>query len=295
MQLRPDLAAMRRYLKCARLNLRMLGHILADRWLDKSDVSAGYDRLAADYDANWLVNLKPVSDRLVAALPADGVNTAIDLGCGTGYITAALEKRYPQAAVIGVDISPGMLAEARKICLRAELACADMLEFLRQRPECSADLIVSGWAIGYSIPEKVIAECGRVLRPGGTLALVVNYADTLAPVFYAFRRSMAAFPEKVGKALWPRFPQDRTAVEKMFLSGGFGTALVEEGRIEVKPPNDETAKLPWLLKTGIIAGFDAVLPLRDDREVAAYFEDELQRCDAPIEHHYLTIKGICRK
>ncbi len=273
----------------------MLGHVLGNRWLSKDDVAAGYDRLSGDYDANWLVNLKPVSDRLLAALPEDGVKDAIDLGCGTGYLTAALEKRFPGANITGVDISRGMLDEAEKICSRAELICADMLDFMQRHTSDSADLIVSGWAIGYSKPDRVIAECSRVLRPGGTLAFVVNYADTLAPVFQAFRKTMAAHPEKVGRALWPRFPQNRREMEKTMSEQGFIPEMIEEGRIEIHAPDGKEKNLSWLLKTGIIAGFDAVLPLRNDGESAACFERELQQSSQPLEHHYLAIKGVCRK
>ena len=256
------------------------------------DVAAGYDRLADDYDANWLVRLIPVTNRLAAALPERVEGRIIDLGCGTGYLTATLEQRYPAATIIGVDISPGMLAEARKRCDRTELVTGNMLEFLRQQPDGSAHLIASAWAIGYSVPDRVIAESARVLVPGGTLAFTVNYADTLAPVFRAFRQCLAAYPEKVGKALWPRFPHHRTAVEAMLRRHGLTAELIEEGRLAVAPPNHETEKLPWLLKTGVIAGFDAVLPLRDDPELAARFEQTLATDSRPIEHHFITIKGV---
>lgn len=284
---------MRRYGDCLRLNLRMLGHVLARRWLTPQDVAAGYDRLAHDYDANWLCRLIPVTDRLIAALPDDISGAVFDLGCGTGYLTAALVQRYPAADVTGVDISPQMVAEARRRGLCATLKTADMLSFLRRKPDGAAALIVSAWAIGYSVPDRLIAAAARVLAPGGMLVFTVNYADTLAPVFRAYRRCLAAYPDKVRKALWPRFPRDRATVEKMLRRHGLRPELVEEGCIAVAPPESGAPpSLAWLLKTGVLAGFDAVLPLPEDPELAARFEEELAADSRPLEHHFITIKGV---
>lgn len=283
---------MKKYLDCFKLNWRIFRHAAAGRWMSENDIAAGYDTLADSYDSLCLVNLSPVTDRLLAALP-DEVNGAIaDLGCGTGYITAALEKKYPEARIFGVDVSGGMLIEAAKVCSRARLHQSEMLRYLSRLPSGSLELIVSAWAIGHSQPAQLIAQAERVLRHGGTFAFVVSLADTLHPVFYAYRRCMSAFPDRVNKAVWPHYPQDVEELTKKLRRHGFTPAVLEENRVAVFPPGPQERQLPWLLKTGVLAGFDQVLPLAGDPEMAAYFEQELASCREIISHHYVMMKNV---
>jgi ubiquinone/menaquinone biosynthesis C-methylase UbiE len=271
------------YLKCLPLNLRMLKLVLAKRWLAKEDYATSYDEVAATYDDQWLCQLRPVTEKLLNALPGAGDGDILDLGCGTGLSTLYLEKKYPDNPVIGIDISPAMLEIAGKKCSQSEFIEDDILEFLRKRPDNSAALIFSGWAIGYSSPAKIIKEARRVLKPEGAFAFVVNYYDTLAPVFYAFRKCMNQFPGQVNMALNPNFP--RNARDLLMQFNGFTIQLHEDGNIPIHAPDDDIT-LEWLLKTGVLAGFDQVMPLRDNQEIAAYFNKVLKETDKAVEHHY---------
>lgn len=291
------MSPIRRYFDCLRLNLRALSLASRNRWLTPEHVARGYDALAEDYDAEWLSLLRDVTDALLARLPAKlGNGPILDLGCGTGYATAFLEEKFPGLPVIGVDVSAGMLAQAEKRCFNAKFRQADLLSFLREQPNDSTDLVLSAWAIGYSYPDKIFRECRRVLRNGGFLAFVVNRADTLAPIFRAFRVCMGRFPDKVALALWPRFPKSQAALERSLGRVKFQRVWMEDGRVEIIPKrDDEGAALPWLLKTGVLAGFDSVLPLAEDRAVAELFERTLREDNAPLCHRYVAYIGKARK
>ena len=52
---------------------------------------------------------------LVARIPTPSPRRIVDLGCGPGELTLTLAARWPDAAVIGVDSSPEMLAKAREL------------------------------------------------------------------------------------------------------------------------------------------------------------------------------------
>jgi trans-aconitate 2-methyltransferase len=82
-----------------------------------------------------------VGEDFVDALPVDGVGSVLDVGCGDGYLTARLAARAPAATVLGVDASPGMIAEAQQRAdgrMRFELA--DVLRFTSAE---TFDLVVS--------------------------------------------------------------------------------------------------------------------------------------------------------
>jgi len=101
---------------------------------------------------------------------------AIDLGCGTGLAAAAFAKEVDR--FIGIDLSPGMIEQARATGLYAELVVADMVDGLRGLEDASADLILAADAMVY-VPDlaPVTGEVSRVLAPGGLLAFTVETHD----------------------------------------------------------------------------------------------------------------------
>lgn len=278
---------MKQYINYLKLNWRMLRHVAAGRRMSGKDVAAGYDALAGNYNRNISL-LRPISERLLASLPEQIDGPIIDLGCGTGHTTVILENKYPEAKIIGIDISGGMLMEAAGVCRHSRLHQADMLKYISRLPTGSIELIVSAWSIGYSQPPLIITQAERILRPGGIFAFVVNLADTMHPVFYAYRRCMSAFPDRVNKAVWPHFPLGREELEKKLRRHNFIPSVLEESKIALFPPGSLDHPLPWLLQTGLLAGFDQAMPLNDP-EIAAHFERELLSCHEPFAYHYVMI------
>lgn len=100
----------------------------------------------------------------------------LDLGCGTGLMGAAIRDRADHLA--GVDLSPAMLRLASAKGCYDRLAEADLAAFLAAEPETSADLCLAADVFIYLADlGPVLAEIGRVLRPGGLAAFTVQSPD----------------------------------------------------------------------------------------------------------------------
>jgi predicted TPR repeat methyltransferase len=125
-----------------------------------------------NYRAPQLLFKAVLAVRSAAKKPAF-FRRAIDLGCGTGLAAAAFAKEVDE--IIGIDLSPGMIEQARATGLYTALEIADMVEGLRQCPQTSADLVLAADAMVY-VPDlkPVLLEAARVLAPGGLLAFTVE-------------------------------------------------------------------------------------------------------------------------
>src|SRR5216683_4522822 len=125
-----------------------------------------------NYRAPQLLLKAVLAVRSAAKKPAF-FKRAIDLGCGTGLAAAAFAKEVDE--IIGIDLSPGMIEQARATGLYAALEAADMVEGLRERPAASADLVLAADAMVY-VPDlaPVLCEVTRVLAPGGLVAFTVE-------------------------------------------------------------------------------------------------------------------------
>lgn len=101
---------------------------------------------------------------------------AIDLGCGTGL--GALAFGDMLTSVIGIDVSPAMLARARQTGLYAQLIEADMVAALRGLSNASADVVLGADAVIYLADlAPLCAESARVLAPSGLFAFTVETHD----------------------------------------------------------------------------------------------------------------------
>jgi SAM-dependent methyltransferase len=267
------------------LNARVASLALRGRWLRPAAVAADYDLVAPCYDTAWQCHLRPVTRHFLEQLPRDCSGTILDLGCGTGFATRTLAEQNPRAGVVGVDVSPGMLKVARQTSPQLRYEEADMLEFLRGCSAPDLRMVVSTWAIGYSHPAAIFAECRRLLPPGGVLAFIVNYADTLAPVFQAFSRCLFRFADRVRLAAWPRFPRSPKRLREQLESRGFRPSLFEDGHQPIPVPEGDA--LPWLRRTGILAGFDSMLDLSGP--AAEFFEQEFRSDTRPLVHHHAVV------
>lgn len=121
-----------------------------------------YARFAAD-------RARPAAD-LIARIPLAAPRWIVDLGCGTGTITARLADRWPDATVTGLDSAPEMLAVARSgrprgiVWIEADIAA--------WRPDAAPDLLFSNAALQWLGDHRnLFPRLMGMLAPGGVLAV----------------------------------------------------------------------------------------------------------------------------
>lgn len=98
---------------------------------------------------------------------------ALDIGCGTGLMGEAIRARVQRLS--GVDLSPRMIAEAKRRAVYDDLAVGGALPFLEGSAPARFDLVLAADAFCYiGDLRPVLAACRRALMDDGLLAFTVE-------------------------------------------------------------------------------------------------------------------------
>lgn len=142
----------------------------------KREVPSDFDAIAPTYDLLTGMNpgyhrhLRMSAERMHARPEA----RILDLCCGTGISTEAVQTVYPHAQIVGLDASSGMLEVARdKALLRGvEWVHGDAMDVRAAGVTGTFDAILMAYGIrNVPDPDVCLTRLRDLLAPGGTLAL----------------------------------------------------------------------------------------------------------------------------
>ena len=133
-----------------------------------------YDHVAARYDRRWARYLTDTARYLAACLDGPPPHTILDAPCGSGWFTRCLAEKYPDAHLIGVDGSYGMLSQARIECAphpRIRLIHAVVEALPLAAMSCEWVLCANTFHY-FPHPLLVLEEFRRIITPSGRLVIV---------------------------------------------------------------------------------------------------------------------------
>jgi SAM-dependent methyltransferase len=221
---------------------------------------AAWDEWAKEYEEaghlNWSSKepswgIWGVPESELPLLPEDmsGLD-AIELGCGTGYVSAWMTRRG--ASVVGIDNSQAQLATAKRFQQEFGLDFPLLHGNAEEvpRPDSSFDFAISEY--GASIwcdPYRWIPEAARLLRPGGQLVFLVN--SSVLMLCMPDEGELPAGSELIRplfglhRIQWPddgsvNFYLPHGETIRLLRDSGFEV----EDMIEVRPPEGSTTRHP---------------------------------------------------
>ena len=115
----------------------------------------------------------PVLDRMGLS-PADSV---LDVGCGAGWLLHLLAERVTEGRVVGMDVSDEMVRHARRNCadLAQVMAVTGSVDEIPWENAFFTKAISVESAYYWPDPAAGLQEIFRVLRPGGSTWILINY------------------------------------------------------------------------------------------------------------------------
>lgn len=143
---------------------------------ERTSAPEGFNKGAKSYDEAVRHNIAG-SERLIMSLPDGEYRRVLDVGCGTGWTSVAMVRRFGVETMVGVDPSEGMLEQfAAKLgdefpAAHVELRNEDVMAM--GIDDGSFDAVLCAMALHW-FPDKTaaIARMARALRPGGVMAIL---------------------------------------------------------------------------------------------------------------------------
>lgn len=198
---------------------------VSDRW----ERGSPYEQ----YVGRWS---RQVAPRFVSWLDLEPGLSWLDLGCGTGALSAAILDRCAPARVIAVDPSAGFLeTAAANLAGRAEVRQGSATAI--PLADAEVDVVASALMLNFvSDPAAALAEMARVTRPGGCIAAYVwDYAGRMDLMRQFWNAAVELDPAAAAMDEGVRFPGSRReALLAQFTDAGLAQPIV--AAIEITTP-----------------------------------------------------------
>jgi len=131
------------------------------------DVQKRYDVDAAAYEKWWAPVLRHTMEPVLDSIDWTGVQTFLEVGCGTGGVLGGAAVRVPEALVVGIDATAAMLRRAPRV---HALVQGDAHRLPLQ--DSTVDVAIAAFVLQHvDRPNRALLEMGRVVRPGGRLRI----------------------------------------------------------------------------------------------------------------------------
>jgi SAM-dependent methyltransferase len=178
----------------------------------------------------------------------------LDLGCGTGALSATILARSSPAAVTGVDPSSAFLSAARASVGDPRAAFVEGSATAIPLPDTSVDAAVAGLVLNFvSDVSTALAELRRVVAPAGTVgAYVWDYAERMEPIRRFFDAAIAERAPGASEAdEGARFALCRPGpLGQAFEAAGFADVAVRPIEVEADYADFDAFWAPFLSGVG---------------------------------------------
>ena len=119
----------------------------------------------------------PITLPVLELMNLSTADSVLDLGCGAGWLLRLLAKRVTEGRVVGLDVSDEMIRHARRNCaaLPQVMAVTGAADEIPWEDAFFTKVISVESAYYWPSPAAGIREIFRVLRPGGSAWILINY------------------------------------------------------------------------------------------------------------------------
>jgi trans-aconitate 2-methyltransferase len=217
---------------------------------------------------------------LTARIEADAPRHVLDIGCGPGYLTGLLAKRWPHAVVEGIDSSPEMIAAAADVP-GVSFSIGDAADW---QPTGDVDVVVSNAALQW-VPrhQQLMSQWASALPSDGWLAVQVpgNFDSPSHTLMRSLADTERWAPELRNVIHHTDAVGPTESYAAVLLDAGLVADVWETTYLHVLHGEDPV--LEWMRGTGLRPLLAELSP-RDAEEFAAAYAAKLREAYPPEPH-----------
>ncbi|VAW89790.1 hypothetical protein MNBD_GAMMA18-2482 [hydrothermal vent metagenome] len=186
-------------------------------------VAETFDLVATDYDCRALRFFGIAAQKMVAQLALNGNEQVLDIACGTGQVAIRLAEAVPNGVVLGVDMSVGMLQQARRRAaaqgvVNIDFQHSDVDALLLEKD--SLDVISSSFGL-FFFPDihASVRHLASGLKPNGRLIFSSFSGDAFAPMSEMLVAELKKYGIDAPTASWRRLDSEASHRELLQSTG----------------------------------------------------------------------------
>ncbi len=203
----------------------------------KKMIQQGFDTVAAGYDHPALSFFPETAKRLVEHLHLSPSDNLLDVCTGTGVVAITAAKKLAQGSVTGVDLSSGMLQQAKKnakdagVIDRAKFIQIDVDELsLEKLNRANKPFDVTTCSFGLFFLEdmnKGLSNIANTVREGGKLAITSFAGEAFSPMAEIFIENFKATGREMPPPSWKRLSTE-ALVRQQFKEVGITNVTIHQ-------------------------------------------------------------------
>lgn len=247
----------------------------------KDTIQRGFDTVAQGYDHPSLYFFPETAKRMVEHLKLQADNTLLDVCTGTGVVALAAAEQLPRGRVTGIDLSSGMLEQARSKAASRKLMNTEFIQMDLDEldlPDQSYNVASSSFGLFFlEDMTHALKNIARKVRPGGKLAISTFTGEAFSPMADIFIRHFEETGREVPSLSWKRLSTHELIREQ------FNAVGIDEVKIHHEPLGYQmtSAEMWWDVVWN--AGWRSLLNMMP--------EDEQQHFKSRHMHEIKTLVG----
>lgn len=205
---------------------------------DKQQITAllkeTFNAVSNGYDNKALRFFSESASNMAALLELRGDEHVLDVACGTGHASFALAQRLPRGRVTAVDLSPGMLEQARKKAAAIGIRNVEFLERDMQDLGFSAGVFDAAvCAFGIFFVEDMDSQLSHIasaVKPGGRIMISCFQESYFHPLKDLMGKRLIEYGVKMPPQTWKRIANEK-GCRQLYEKAGLSNILVEQKNV----------------------------------------------------------------
>jgi len=184
----------------------------------KQMIQKGFDTVAAGYDHPSLSFFPETAKRLVEHLNLNPTDNLLDACTGTGVVALTAAEKLTHGKVIGIDLSSGMLQQAKNKAAEKNLSNTDFQQMDLEHltfPQGSFDVATSSFGLFFlDDMTQGLNNIASTVRPDGKVAITTFAGEAFSPMADIFLKRYESTGREVPPLSWKRLATEELIREQ---------------------------------------------------------------------------------